>query len=93
MNLSLFLKIIGIIVVIYLIVVFYVYSKQRSLLYLPNIDNYSDEELVINTDKVFIENGDGNKLRSVFYQNPDKTNNTLLMFHGNAGPSKIDFIN
>jgi hypothetical protein len=71
MNLSLFLKIIGIIVIIYLIVVFYVYFKQRSLLYVPNIDNYSDEELVINVDEVFIENSDGNKLRSVFYKNPN----------------------
>ena len=42
MNISLFLKIIGIIIVIYLIIVFYVYSKQRSLLYVPNIDNYDD---------------------------------------------------
>ena len=30
---------------IYLIIVFYVYSKQRSLLYVPNIDNYDDETL------------------------------------------------
>ena len=91
MNLSLFLKIIGIIIIIYLIVVLYVYFKQRSLLYVPNIDNYSDEELIINVDEVFIENSDGNKLRSVFFKNPNNTNNTLLMFHGNAGPIENRF--
>ena len=71
MNISLFLKIIGIIIVIYLIIVFYVYSKQRSLLYVPNIDNYDDETLSINANEVFIENSDGNKLRSVFYESPN----------------------
>ena len=55
MNISLFLKIIGIIIVIYLIIVFYVYSKQRSLLYVPNIDNYDDETLSINANEVFID--------------------------------------
>ena len=56
MNISLFLKIIGIIFFIYLIVVFYVYSKQRSLLYIPSIDNYDDETLIIDVNEVFIEN-------------------------------------
>ena len=91
MNISLFLKIIGIIIVIYLIIVFYVYSKQRSLLYVPNIDNYDDETLSINANEVFIENSDGNKLRSVFYESPKTTKNTLLMFHGNAGPIENRF--
>ena len=91
MNISLFLKIIGIIIVIYLIIVFYVYSKQRSLLYVPNIDNYDDETLSINVNEVFIENSDGNKLRSVFYESPKTTKNTLLMFRGNAGPIENRF--
>ena len=91
MNISLFLKIIGIIFVIYLIIVFYVYSKQRSLLYIPNIDNYDDETLIIDVNEVFIENSDGNKLRSVFYESPKTTKNTLLMFHGNAGPIENRF--
>ena len=50
MNISLFLKIIGIIIVIYLIIVFYVYSKQRSLLYVPNIDNYDRIHIIRNID-------------------------------------------
>ena len=91
MNISLFLKIIGIIFVVYLIIVFYVYSKQRSLLYVPNIDNYDDEILTINANEVFIENSDGNKLRSIFYESPSATKNTLLMFHGNAGPIENRF--
>ena len=91
MNMSLFIKIIGILIVIYLLIVFYVYSKQRSLLYVPNIDNYDDETLIINANEVFIENSDGNKLRSVFYESPITTKTTLLMFHGNAGPIENRF--
>ena len=91
MNLSLFLKIILIIIFIYLIIVFYVYSKQRSLLYIPNIDNYDDESLIVNAKEVYIENSDGNKLRSVFYESSKPTKNTLLMFHGNAGPIENRF--
>ncbi len=91
MNLPLTIKIISIIFFIYFLVVFYVYSKQRSLLYVPNIDNYDDETLTINTDEVFIRNSDGNDLRSLFYKNPSNTKNTLLMFHGNAGPIENRF--
>ena len=91
MNLPLTLKIIAIIFFIYFLIVFYVYSKQRSLLYVPNIDNYDDEPLTINADEVFILNSDGNKLRSLFYKNPSNTKNTLLMFHGNAGPIENRF--
>ena len=54
MNLSLFLKILSIIAFIYFLVVFYVYIKQRSLLYLPNIDNYDDEQLIIPVEEIFI---------------------------------------
>ena len=46
-------------------------------------------QLMLN--EVFIENSDGNKLRSVFYESPKATQNTLLMFHGNAGPIENRF--
>jgi fermentation-respiration switch protein FrsA (DUF1100 family) len=91
MNLPLILKIITIIFFIYFLIVFYVYSKQRSLLYVPNIDNYDDEPLTIRADEVFVSNTDGNTLRSLFYKNPSITKNTLLMFHGNAGPIENRF--
>ena len=56
MNLSLIFKIIGILLLIYCLIVFYVYLKQRSLLYIPNIDNYDDEALTIDAQEVFITN-------------------------------------
>ena len=43
MNYSLTIKIILILLFIYLLIIFYVYTKQRSLLYVPQIDNYDDE--------------------------------------------------
>ena len=83
MNLPLTIKIISIIFFIYFLVVFYVYSKQRSLLYVPNIDNYDDETLTINTDEVFIRNSDGNDLRSLFYKNPSNKINKLAKYNQN----------
>ena len=91
MNLSILIKFLSIVLLVYLLIVIYVYVKQRSLLYVPNIDNYDDETLSINANEVFIKNSDGNKLRSVFYESPKTTKNTLLMFHGNPGPIENRF--
>lgn len=91
MNLALIFKIIGIILLLYFLIVFYVYLKQRSLLYIPNIDNYDDESLIVDAKEIFIKNSEGNNLRSLFYQSPNTTKNTLLMFHGNAGPIENRF--
>ena len=63
MNLSLVIKFLSIVLLVYLLVVIYVYVKQRSLLYLPNIDNYDDELLTIDIKKIFIQNSEGINLR------------------------------
>ena len=91
MNYSLTIKIILILLFIYLLIIFYVYTKQRSLLYVPQIDNYDDELLIIPAKQVFIENSSNIKLRSIFYKHPSNTKTTLLMFHGNAGPIENRF--
>ena len=91
MNLSLLIKFLSIIIIFYLLIVIYVYVKQRSLLYLPNIDNYDDELLTIDAKEIFIENSEGIDLRSIYYQHPSDTKNTLVMFHGNAGPIENRF--
>ena len=70
MNYSLTIKIILILLFIYLLIIFYVYTKQRSLLYVPQIDNYDDELLIIPAEQVFIENSSNIKLTS--YQNMTK---------------------
>ena len=91
MNLSLVIKFLSIVLLVYLLVVIYVYVKQRSLLYLPDIDNYDDELLTIDIKKIFIQNSEGVNLRSIYYQHPSDTKNTLVMFHGNAGPIENRF--
>ena len=91
MNLSFVLKLLFVVILIYSIVVTYVYVKQRSLLYLPDIDNYDDEILNIPVKEIFIKNSANIKLRSIFYQHPSNTKNTLVMFHGNAGPIENRF--
>ena len=91
MNLSILIKVLSIVLSVYLLIVIYVYVKQRSLLYLPNIDNYDDELLTIDAKEIFIENSEGIDLRSIYYQHPSDTKNTLLMFHGNAGPIENRF--
>lgn len=91
MNFSLILKIFLIIIIAYIAIVIFVYSIQRSLLYIPDIDSYEDEELTINYKKVNITNSQGNSLRSIFYENEKTTKTTLVMFHGNAGPIENRF--
>ena len=91
MNISLIIKIILVLFLLYISVVIFVYLKQRSLLYLPNVDNYDDESLIINANEIFIDNNDGDQLRSIFFQHPSITKTTLLMFHGNAGPIENRF--
>ena len=91
MNFSITLKIIASLLAIYLLIVLYVYVKQRSLLYLPNIDNYEDESLNVAAENIYIKNTDNINLRSLYYEHPANTKNTLLMFHGNAGPIENRF--
>ena len=91
MNISLIIKIILVLFLLYISVVIFVYLKQRSLLYLPNVDNYDDESLIINANEIFIDNNEGDQLRSIFFQHPSTTKTTLLMFHGNAGPIENRF--
>ena len=73
MNFAITLKIIASLLAIYLLIVFYVYVKQRSLLYLPNIDNYEDESLNIVAENIYIKNTDNINHRSLYYEHPANT--------------------
>ena len=66
MNFAITLKIIASLLAIYLLIVLYVYVKQRSLLYLPNIDNYEDENLNVAAENIYIKNTDNINLRSLY---------------------------
>ena len=90
-NISLTSKVIILMILAYIFITFLVYLNQRSLLYLPNVDSYDDEDLIIEVENISILNSDGNSLRSIFYKHPSNTKKTLVMFHGNAGPIENRF--
>ncbi len=78
-----FLKIIGSILVIYLVIIFTIFLSQRKLLYHPTENNYLDQvKLNHEVEKITI-NSDHN-LKGWYYKK-NKKFKTLLFFHGNAG--------
>ena len=71
---------------IYLFIVFLLYIFQRSLLYLPSnekidVTYYSMTEL----KPVYLKTSDGLILKSLFQKPKTSKNQTILVFHGNAG--------
>ena len=77
-----FLKIIGSILVIYLVIIFTIFLSQRKLLYHPTENNYLDQvKLNHEVEKITI-NSDHN-LKGWYYKK-NKKFKTLLFFHGNA---------
>ena len=71
---------------IYLFIVFLLYIFQRSLLYLPSnekidVTYYSMTEL----KPVYLKTSDGLTLKSLFQKPKTSKNQTILVFHGNAG--------
>ena len=71
---------------IYLLVILIMFVFQRSLLYLPSKEKlnpffYSNTGL----KKVNLTTSDGLVLNSLFRKPSDKEQNTLVVFHGNAG--------
>ncbi len=91
MSFNLLIKIFIALIAIYLCIVIFVYTIQRSLLYVPDVDSYEDETLTVDYQEVNIVNSQGDRLRSIFYVNNNKTKTTLLMLHGNAGPLENRF--
>ena len=81
-----FFNIIGLLFLLYLIIVIFIYFFQRNLLYHPSINNFLDESnLNHKVDKVFI-NSDYNLVAWHYIKN--RYYKTILFFHGNAG--KLD---
>ncbi len=77
------LKIIGSLLILYLIIVMFIFFYQRKLLYHPSENNYLDEtNLNHKIEKVYIKSD--NDLVAWHYVN-DKKFKTMLFFHGNAG--------
>tara|TARA_B100001057_G_scaffold493400_1_gene587747 strand:- start:1460 stop:2278 length:819 start_codon:yes stop_codon:yes gene_type:complete len=74
-----------IIFIVYFLILIYLYFFQRNLLYHPNENNYSNDQLFVKVDKVSITTKDEINLLGWFHQKDIKKFKTLLFFHGNAG--------
>jgi len=73
------------ILLIYLFILISVYLFQRNLLYDPNENNYSDDELLVSIEEVKIRTKDNIELKSWYHEKNFHVNKTIIFFHGNAG--------
>ena len=63
----------------------FLYFYQRNLLYHPNENNYSGDELLVDIERVKIKTTDNIELLGWFHKKNLKDFKTLVFFHGNAG--------
>ena len=70
---------------VYFLVLVYLYFFQRNLMYHPNENNYSNDELKVNIEKIKVITKDGIDLLGWYHEKNLKEFKTLLFFHGNAG--------
>ncbi len=73
------------IVAIYLIFLIFLFFYQRNLLYHPNENNYSGDNLEVKIEKVSIQTTDNINLLGWFHKKNLKSYKTIVYFHGNAG--------
>ena len=73
------------IVAIYLIVLIFLFFFQRNLMYHPDENNYSGDNLEVNIEKVNIKTTDNITLLGWFHNKNLKSYKTIVYFHGNAG--------
>ena len=81
-NLFSFLQII---ILVYLLVLVFLYFYQRNLLYHPNENNYSNDQISVSIEKVKISTSDNIDLLGWYHEKDLKKYKTILYFHGNAG--------
>ena len=81
-NLFSFLQII---IAVYLLVLVFLYFYQRNLLYHPNENNYSNDQISVSIEKVKIKTSDNIDLLGWYHEKDLKKYKTILYFHGNAG--------
>ena len=73
------------IVAIYLIILIFLFFFQRNLMYHPDENNYSGDNLEVNIEKVTIKTTDNINLLGWFHNKNLKSYKTIVYFHGNAG--------
>ena len=79
------MQLVLIIFFLYLLVFVFLYFNQRNLLYHPNENNYSGDEILVDIKKVKIQTSDNIELLGWYHKKNLKDFKTLLYFHGNAG--------
>ena len=82
---NLLMSIIIFIALIYLSVLVFLFFFQRSLLYLPNVNNYFNDTLNVDIEKVQIRTSDNISLAGWFHKKNLNKFKTIVYFHGNAG--------
>ena len=70
---------------LYFFVLVFLYFYQRNLLYHPNENNYSGDEISVDIKKVKIRTSDNIELLGWYHEKNLKDYKTLIYFHGNAG--------
>ena len=70
---------------VYILILIFLYFYQRNLMYHPNENNYSDDQITVNIKKVKINTSDNIELLGWYHKKDLKKNKTVVFFHGNAG--------
>ena len=83
-KMNYFALIFVIFIIIYFIILFATYIFQRNLLYHPQENNYSGDQLRVSIEKVIIKTRDNIELIA-WYHKKNNNNKTILFLHGNAG--------
>jgi len=74
-----------VLILVYLIFIVFLYFYQRNLLYHPNENNYSGDNLIVKVEKVKILTPDNLQLNGWFHKKNLADYKTIVYFHGNAG--------
>ena len=74
-----------IVIFVYILMLIFLYFYQRNLMYHPNENNYSDDQITVNIKKVKINTSDNIELLGWYHEKDLKKNKTVVFFHGNAG--------
>ena len=81
-NLLFFIQLI---IIGYFFLLVFLYFYQRNLMYHPNENNYFNDKLSVNIEKIKVPTQDGLDLLGWFHEKDIKKYKTILYFHGNAG--------
>ena len=74
-----------IIIFVYIFVLIFLYFYQRNLMYHPDENNYSGDQISVNIENVKIVTDDEIELLGWYHKKDLEKYKTILFFHGNAG--------